>query len=142
MEFIGAICICVFGVEESDKLTDQLREVFLKLIYKCVKRQPTVGCCSFPLHKLTLFVVCFFPLPFPQRVRPPRQEDPEPDAGIRESDNRPCLRGRPSETFSSLLRLFFFQIGCCGAKGSEDYNDALKPVPQECRDPTTGIEYR
>ncbi len=41
-----------------------------------------------------------------------------------------------------LFSVFFFQIGCCGAKGSEDYNDALKPVPQECRDPTTGIEYR
>ena len=36
----------------------------------------------------------------------------------------------------------FSQIGCCGAKGSEDYNDALKPVPQECRHPITGIEYR
>ena len=33
MEFIGAIIICVFGVEESDILIQQLGEVFMKLIY-------------------------------------------------------------------------------------------------------------
>ena len=34
MEFIGAVVICVYGVEESHQLTDQLREVFLELIYR------------------------------------------------------------------------------------------------------------
>lgn len=34
MEFIGCTCICVYGVEESKKLTKQLHNVFLELIYK------------------------------------------------------------------------------------------------------------
>merc|ERR1711981_1532341 len=34
LEFIGAIVICIYGVEESDVLTKELNEVFLKLIYK------------------------------------------------------------------------------------------------------------
>jgi hypothetical protein len=34
MELVGAIVICVYGVEESDVLTRELREVFLALIYK------------------------------------------------------------------------------------------------------------
>ena len=33
MEFIGAVVICVYGVEESDTLTTQLNEVFLDLVY-------------------------------------------------------------------------------------------------------------
>ena len=38
--------------------------------------------------------------------------------------------------------IFYLQVGCCGAKGSEDYTDAFKPVPFECRDQVTGGEYR
>ena len=34
LEFIGAIVICIYGVEESDILTEDLREVFYKLIYR------------------------------------------------------------------------------------------------------------
>ena len=34
MDFIGAIIICVFGVEESPVLIKQLNEVFLDLIYR------------------------------------------------------------------------------------------------------------
>ncbi len=33
-------------------------------------------------------------------------------------------------------------MGCCGAKGSEDYTAARKPVPLECRNIVTGNEYR
>ena len=34
LEFIGAIVILVYGVEESDVLIKDLKEVFFKLIYK------------------------------------------------------------------------------------------------------------
>ena len=34
LEFIGAIVILVYGVEESDVLTSDLKEVFFKLIYR------------------------------------------------------------------------------------------------------------
>ena len=34
LEFIGGIVIIVYGVEESDILTNDLKEVFLKLIYR------------------------------------------------------------------------------------------------------------
>lgn len=34
LEFIGAIVILVYGVEESEILTKDLREVFFKLIYR------------------------------------------------------------------------------------------------------------
>ena len=34
LEFIGAIVILVYGVEESDILTADLKEVFFKLIYR------------------------------------------------------------------------------------------------------------
>ena len=30
---------------------------------------------------------------------------------------------------------------CCGADGSDDYINARKPVPWECRDRITGSEY-
>lgn len=30
---------------------------------------------------------------------------------------------------------------CCGARGSEDYIEAMKPVPMECRDPIDGGEF-
>ena len=33
-------------------------------------------------------------------------------------------------------------MGCCGAVGSEDYTNARKPVPWECRDRVGGNEYR
>jgi len=32
-------------------------------------------------------------------------------------------------------------VGCCGADGSQDFINALKPVPMECRDLVTGVEY-
>ena len=34
LEFIGGILIIVYGVEESDVLTSDLKEVFFKLIYR------------------------------------------------------------------------------------------------------------
>ena len=34
------------------------------------------------------------------------------------------------------------QVGCCGSVGSEDYINARKPVPYECRDRVGGNEYR
>merc|ERR550532_3413810 len=34
LEFIGGIVILVYGVEESDVLTSDLKEVFFKLIYR------------------------------------------------------------------------------------------------------------
>ena len=34
MEFIGCVCICVYGVEESERLTRQLDDVFKTLIYR------------------------------------------------------------------------------------------------------------
>ena len=34
LEFIGGIVILVYGVEESDILTNDLKEVFFKLIYR------------------------------------------------------------------------------------------------------------
>eukprot|EP00094_Tigriopus_californicus_P008060 TCALIF_07758-PA protein Name:"Protein of unknown function" AED:0.10 eAED:0.11 QI:0/0/0/0.66/1/1/3/0/225 len=40
-----------------------------------------------------------------------------------------------------ILRIIQEYVGCCGANGSEDYSDAMKPVPWECRDPVKGGEY-
>ena len=37
--------------------------------------------------------------------------------------------------------LLFSQVGCCGADGSDDFINALKPVPLECRDHITGVEW-
>ena len=34
MDFIGAIIICLYGVEESETLINQLNEVFLDLIFR------------------------------------------------------------------------------------------------------------
>ena len=34
LDFIGAIIICIFGVEESPTLINQLNDVFLDLIYR------------------------------------------------------------------------------------------------------------
>ena len=34
-----------------------------------------------------------------------------------------------------------FQVGCCGADGSDDFINAMKPVPYECRDQISGNEY-
>ena len=34
MDFIGAIIICLYGVEESETLTAELNEVFLDLIFR------------------------------------------------------------------------------------------------------------
>lgn len=34
LEFVGSIVILVYGVEESDVLTADLKEVFFKLIYR------------------------------------------------------------------------------------------------------------
>jgi len=33
------------------------------------------------------------------------------------------------------------KVGCCGADGSDDFINAMKPVPFECRDMITGSEY-
>ena len=34
MDFIGAIIICLYGVEESETLITELNEVFLDLIFR------------------------------------------------------------------------------------------------------------
>ena len=43
--------------------------------------------------------------------------------------------------FPPIYFLSNFQVGCCGANGSEDYIGANKPVPFECRDVVTGNEF-
>lgn len=83
LQLSGAAVICVYGVEESDVLVNELREVFLALVYKW---------------------------------------DVDPRA-------------------SRILRQIQEYVGCCGADGSDDYINALKPVPMECRDLITGVEY-
>jgi len=42
---------------------------------------------------------------------------------------------------SRILRQIMEYIGCCGADGSDDFINAMKPVPYECRDLITGNEY-
>ena len=37
--------------------------------------------------------------------------------------------------------MFLLKVRCCGADGSDDYINAHKPVPWECRDRITGSEY-
>jgi len=83
LEFIGGIVILVYGVEESDTLTNELKDVFFKLIYRM---------------------------------------------DIDERANR-------------ILKIIQEYVQCCGARGSEDYIEALKPVPWECRHPVKGGEY-
>merc|ERR1711994_554985 len=83
MEFIGAIIICVFGVEESPVLINQLNEVFMDLIYR---------------------------MEYDDRAR-------------------------------RIMKIIQEYVKCCGADGSDDYINALKPVPYECRDQITGNEY-
>eukprot|EP00095_Tigriopus_kingsejongensis_P009401 maker-scaffold379_size191255-snap-gene-0.27 protein:Tk09401 transcript:maker-scaffold379_size191255-snap-gene-0.27-mRNA-1 annotation:"hypothetical protein DAPPUDRAFT_300599" len=56
MEFIGTLVICLYGVEESPLLTDQLNDVFMRLIFRVdydhramrILRiiQEYVGCCG------------------------------------------------------------------------------------------------
>lgn len=41
-----------------------------------------------------------------------------------------------------VLNMVQEYVGCCGAIGSEDYINARKAVPMECRDPVRGVEYR
>jgi len=82
-EFIGALIICIYGVEESPYLIAELNEVFLKLVYAW---------------------------------------DQDPRA-------------------SRILRQIMEYVGCCGADGSDDFINAMKPVPLECRDLITGNEY-
>lgn len=42
---------------------------------------------------------------------------------------------------SRILKQIQEYVGCCGADGSDDFINAFKPVPWECRDPVTGTEY-
>lgn len=42
---------------------------------------------------------------------------------------------------SRVLRQIQEYVGCCGADGSDDFINAMKPVPPECRDMITGVEY-
>jgi len=83
LQLIGAIVICVYGVEESPILVNELNEVFIKLVYRW---------------------------------------DYDPRA-------------------SRILKQIFEYVGCCGADGSDDFINAMKPVPFECRDMITGSEY-
>lgn len=83
LNFIGAIIICIFGVEESPVLIKELNEVFLGLIYRM------------------------------------------------DYDDRA----------SRILKIVQEYVRCCGADGSDDYINAYKPVPWECRDRITGSEY-
>lgn len=83
LELAGSICICVYGVEESEILTNDLREVFFALIYRM------------------------------------------------DYDDRA----------SRILKIVQEYVRCCGANGSEDYIEAYKPVPVECRDQIDGGEF-
>jgi len=83
MDFIGAIIICLYGVEESETLITELNEVFLDLIFR---------------------------MEYDDRAR-------------------------------RILKIIQEYVRCCGADGSDDYINANKPVPWECRDRTTGSEY-
>jgi len=83
MQLIGAIVICIWGVEESDILVNELHEVFIDLVNRW---------------------------------------DTDPRA-------------------SRILKQIQEYVGCCGADGSDDFINALKPVPFECRDFITGVEY-
>ncbi len=71
MEFIGAVVICVYGVEESHQLTDQLREVFLELIY----RKEFDAKSTRILNQMQEYVSCMYyynqydPLPTPHRLQ-------------------------------------------------------------------------
>jgi hypothetical protein len=84
IQFVGAVVICVYGVEESDVLYKELHATFLGLIYRM---------------------------------------DYDPSA-------------------TRALRMVQEFVHCCGARGSEDYTRAHKPVPMECRNQVTGKEYR
>ncbi len=41
----------------------------------------------------------------------------------------------------ATLKQIMEYVGCCGADGSDDFINNLKPVPFECRDPITGAEW-
>merc|ERR1719414_2461195 len=71
--------------------------------------------------------------------------------GVEES---PVLTNELSETFlklvyewdenprsSRILKQIQEYVGCCGADGSDDFINAKKEVPYECRDRTNGCEY-
>ena len=62
------------------------------------------------------------------------------------SENLCTIKSVYKETFSTryihrALNMVQEYVGCCGSTGSDDYNSALKAVPNECRDPVTGLEY-
>jgi len=101
VEIAGAVVILVFGIEQSDKLTDELNESLLKLIHR---------------------------------------KDYDPRATRILNKVQEYVRMKSNRRSRTLL--IVFQVGCCGASGSNDYNKAHKPVPMECRNPVTGIEYR
>jgi len=42
---------------------------------------------------------------------------------------------------SRILKQIMEYVGCCGADGSDDFINAFKPVPYECRDRVLGTEY-
>ncbi|XP_040580902.1 tetraspanin-2A [Lepeophtheirus salmonis] len=83
LQFASAICICIYGVEESDILRRDLHETFIRLVMRW-------------------------------------DEDPRA---------------------SRIMRKIQEYVGCCGADGSDDYIQYFKPVPDECRDRITGVEY-
>jgi len=71
--------------------------------------------------------------------------------GVEES---PVLTNELSQTFlrlvydwddnprsSRILKQIMEYVGCCGADGSDDFINAFKPVPYECRDRVLGTEY-
>ena len=39
------------------------------------------------------------------------------------------------------LKQIMEYVGCCGSDGAQDFINAKKPVPMECRDQITGNEY-
>jgi len=45
------------------------------------------------------------------------------------------------EKGARILRILQENIGCCGSYSSLDYIHVNKPVPNECRDKSTGNEY-
>lgn len=42
---------------------------------------------------------------------------------------------------ASVLKQIMEYVGCCGADGADDFIKVHKPVPWECREPMTGVEY-
>ena len=106
LEFIGAIVVCLYGVEESKVLTRDLNKTFLRLIYNYDEDPRAARIMKIVQEYVSGWILIW------------------------------------SLIEAVTISFLFLQVGCCGAKGSEDYTNARKPVPYECRDRVEGNEYR